>query len=444
MMKIKLSDHFTYGRLLRFTLPSIVMMVFTSIYGVVDGIFVSNFAGKTPFAAINLIMPYLMVFGALGFMVGTGGTALISMALGMGDRKKANELFSMLTMVCVIGGVVLTVVSMVCLRPAARMLGATGQMLSDCVTYGLIVQSALTAYVLQYAFQSFCVAAEKPGLSLIMTVAAGVCNIVLDALFVAVLGWGLVGAAVATAIAQVIGAAIPVVYFLRDNGSILRLGSFRFDGKALLRTCTNGSSELMSNLSMSIVGMLYNVQLMGYAGEDGVAAYGVIMYVNFIFLSVFIGLSIGSAPIIGYDHGAQARAELKNVVKKCLVVLMAFAVAMAGASLALARPLSGIFVGYDPVLLEMTVRGFVIYSLSYLISGFNIFGSSLFTALGNGAVSAVISFMRTLVCQVAAVLVLPLLWGLDGIWWSIVAAELAALALTVTCVLRYRGRYGYL
>lgn len=440
-MKIQLSDHFTYGRLLRFTLPSIIMMIFTSIYGVVDGIFVSNFAGKTPFAAINLIMPYLMVFGTLGFMVGTGGTALVSMTLGMGDKKKANELFSMLTWFCIIGGVILTVISMLLLRPVAILLGAEGQMLEDCVTYGMIVQSALTAYVLQYAFQSFCVTAEKPNLSLGMMIVAGVCNIVLDALLVP--KWGLVGAAVATAIAQVIGAIIPIVYFARPNNSLLRLCKFNFDGKALLRTCTNGSSELMSNLSMSVVNMLYNLQLMNYAQEDGIAAYGVIMYVNFIFISVFIGFVIGTAPIIGYNHGADNRTELKNVFRKSLVILGGFAVLMTAAAELLAAPMSRIFVSYDQELLEMTTKGFMIYSLSFLLCGFSIFGSSMFTALNNGLVSAVISFLRTLVCQIAAVLILPIFFGLEGIWWSIVAAELAALLLTVCCFILFRKRYHY-
>jgi putative MATE family efflux protein len=442
-MKIQLSEHFTYGKLLRFTFPSIVMMIFTSIYGVVDGIFVSNFAGKTSFAAINLIMPYLMVFGTLGFMVGTGGTALISKTLGMGDGKKANEIFSMLTWVCIIGGVVLTAVSMIFMRPAARLLGAEGQMLEDCVTYGLIVQTALTAYILQFAFQSFCVTAEKPNLSLGMMVVAGVCNIVLDALFVGVFRWGLIGAAVATAAAQMIGAVIPIVYFARPNGSLLRLGKCRFDGKALLRTCTNGSSELMSNLSLSLVGMLYNVQLLHYAGEDGIAAYGVIMYVNFVFLSVFIGFAIGSAPLIGYNFGADNRAELKSLFKKSLTLLGVFALIMTAAAELLAAPLSKVFVGYDRSLTEMTTRGFMIYSLSFLLCGFNIFGSSMFTALNNGLVSAVISFLRTLVCQTCAVLLLPMLIGVDGIWCAIVVAELAALLLTVGCFIKFRGRYHY-
>ena len=442
-MKIQLSDHFTYGRLLKFTFPSIVMMVFTSIYGVVDGIFVSNFAGKTPFAAINLIMPYLMLTSVLGFMVGTGGTALISMTLGMGDKKKANEIFSLLTWVCIIGGIMLTALSMVFMRPVAILLGATGQMLEDCVTYGMIVQLALTAYILQYAFQSFCVTAEKPNLSLTMMVVAGVCNILLDALFVAVFRWGLVGAAVATTIAQITGAIIPIVYFICPNSSLLRLGKCRFDGKALLRTFTNGASELMSNLSMSLVSMLYNLQLMAWAGEDGIAAYGVIMYVNFAFMSVYIGFVIGAAPLVGYNHGADNRPELKNIFRKSLILLGAFSLVMTLLAEVTSAPLSKIFVGYDPKLYEITVRGFRIYSLSFLLCGFNLFGSSLFTALNNGLISAVISFFRTLICQIAAVMLLPLVLELDGIWLSIVVAEFAALVLTVICFVKYRKRYHY-
>ena len=442
-MNIQLSDHFTYGRLLKFTFPSIVMMVFTSIYGVVDGIFVSNFAGKTPFAAVNLIMPYLMLTSVLGFMVGTGGTALISMNLGMGDKKKANEIFSLLAWVCIIGGITLTILSLIFLRPVARLLGASGQMLEDCVTYGSIVQLALTAYILQYAFQSFCVAAEKPNLSLTMMIVAGVTNIALDALFVAVFRWGLVGAAVATTIAQITGAVIPVIYFLRPNNSLLRLGKGRFDGQVLLRTFTNGASELMSNISMSLVSMLYNLQLMAWAGEDGIAAYGVMMYVNFVFMSVYIGFVIGVAPIVGFNHGADNRPELKNVFRKSLVLLGVFSLLMTLLAELLSTPLSTVFVGYDPKLYDITLRGFRLYSLSFLLCGFNLFGSSFFTALNNGLISATISFFRTLICQISAVMLLPLVLQLDGIWLSIVAAELGTLMLTVICFVKYRKRYHY-
>ena len=443
MAKIALSDHFTFRKLILFTLPSIAMMIFSSIYGVVDGVFVSNFAGKAAFTAINLIMPYLMIFGTLGFMIGTGGTALVSMTLGMGDKKKANSLFSMLTYVCILGGIILTVISLLFLRPAAVALGAAGEILEHCMTYGIIVQLALPAYIVQFAFQSFCVAAEKPNLSLGMTIASGVCNIILDAVFVGWFRWGLVGAASATAISQVLGGIIPLIYFARPNSSLLRLGKSEYDGKALIRACANGSSELMNNISMSLVSMLYNLQLLKYAGEDGIAAYGVIMYVNFIFISVFIGFSIGCAPLIGYHHGASNHGELKNLLRKGLLVLSALALLMASAGELLATPLSRIFVGYDPELMEMTVRGFRIYALSFLVCGFNIYGSAFFTALNNGLISAMISFVRTLVCQIAAVMILPLVLKLDGIWWSIVVAELVALILTSVCVIVFRKKYHY-
>ena len=338
---------------------------------------------------------------------------------------------------------VISVIALVLLRPVAMRLGAEGEILEDCVLYGKIVLPAATAYILQFAFQSFCVTAEKPNLSLTMTVVSGVCNIVLDALFVAVLRWGLAGAAAATAIAQVVGAVIPIVYFARPNESLLRLGKCRFDGKALLRTCTNGASELMSNLSMSLVGMLYNLQLLKYAGEDGIAAYGVIMYVNLFFLSVFIGFSIGTAPLIGFNHGAQNHSELKSLFKKSVVIIALTSMLMAVSGILLARPLASVFVSYDQTLMEMTIRGFTIYSLSFLLCGFNIFGSSLFTALNNGLISAVISFVRTLICQIAAVMILPLFFHLDGIWASVVAAELAALLLTAFCCVKYRKRYHY-
>ena len=443
LMNIQLSDHFTYGKLLRFALPSIAMMIFTSIYGVVDGIFVSNYAGKTAFAAVNLIMPYIMAFGVLGFMVGTGGTALISKNLGMGNRQKANEIFTMLTWFSILGGVALTVVSMVLLRPAAKLFGAEGQMLEDCVTYGLIVLPATTAYVLQFAFQSFCVAAEKSNLSLWMMIIAGVCNMVLDALFVAVFHWGLVGAAVATAAAQMIGAVIPLVYFARPNHSLLQFCKCRWDGKALLKTCTNGSSELMSNLSMSLVGMLYNLQLLRYAGENGIAAYGVIMYMNFVFMSIFIGFTIGTAPLFGFNHGADNRQELKNIFRKSLLILSVMALLMAGCCVVFASPLSRMFVSYDQALMDMTVRGLMLYGLSFLFAGFNMFGSAMFTAFNNGLISAALSFVRILIFQVAAVLLLPLVWQLDGIWLSVVMAELAALALAAVFTVKFRKRYHY-
>ncbi|WP_300846813.1 MATE family efflux transporter [uncultured Acetatifactor sp.] len=442
-MKIQLSDSFDYKKLLRFTFPSIIMMVFTSIYGVVDGFFVSNFVGKTPFAAVNFIMPFLMILGTVGFMFGTGGSALIAITMGAGDKERAQRLFSLFIYVSAICGILIGALGIVVIRPVAAWLGAEGEMLDNCVVYGRIILAVLPALILQYEFQSFFITAEKPKLGLAVTVAAGVANMVLDALFVGVLRWGLVGAAAATAISQSVGGIIPLIYFGRPNTSLLRLTRTKFDGRALLKVCTNGSSELMSNISMSVVGMLYNIQLMKYAGEDGVAAYGVLMYVNMIFLAAFIGYSVGVAPVVGYHYGAGNHEELKGLLKKSLVLIGIFSVSMVILAEGLARPLALIFVGYDPELLDMTLRGFLVYSFSFLFAGLAIYGSSFFTALGNGLVSALISFLRTMVFQVAAVLIFPLIWGLDGIWFSIVAAELVAALVTVAFLAGKRKKYHY-
>ena len=442
-MKIQLSDSFDYKKLLRFTFPSIIMMVFTSIYGVVDGFFVSNFVGKTPFAAVNFIMPFLMILGTVGFMFGTGGSALIAITMGAGDKERAQRLFSLFIYVSAICGILIGALGIVVIRPVAAWLGAEGELLDNCVVYGRIILAVLPALILQYEFQSFFITAEKPKLGLAVTVAAGVANMVLDAVFVGMLRWGLVGAAAATAISQSVGGIIPLVYFGRPNTSLLRLTRTKFDGRALLKACTNGSSELMSNISMSVVGMLYNIQLMKYAGEDGVAAYGVLMYVNMIFLAAFIGYSVGVAPVIGYHYGAGNHGELKGLLKKSLVLIGIFSVGMVALAEGLARPLALIFVGYDPELLDMTLRGFLVYSFSFLFAGLAIYGSSFFTALGNGLVSALISFLRTLVFQVAAVLIFPLIWGLDGIWFSIVAAELVAALVTVAFLAGKRKKYHY-
>lgn len=442
-MKIQLSDHFTYKRLLRFTLPSIVMMIFTSIYGVVDGFFVSNYVGKTPFAAVNFIIPFLMILGAIGFMFGTGGSALIAIKMGEGDKDKAISLFSLFIYVSIICGIVITVLGMVFIRQVAEFLGAEGEMLENCVSYGRMVLIATPAYILQYEFQSFFVTAEKPQLGLIVTIAAGVTNMVLDALLVAVFPLGLTGAALATAFSQCVGGIIPLIYFGRPNSSLLRLTKTKYDGSSLLKACINGSSELMTNISMSVVSMLYNAQLIKYAGEDGVAAYGVLMYVNMIFLAAFIGYSIGTAPVIGYHYGAGNNDELKGLLKQSLIIIGVFSIVMLISGELLAKPLAVMFVGYDEGLLDMTLHAFFIFSCSFLFAGLAIYGSSFFTALGNGLVSAMISFLRTLVFQVAAVLIFPLIWEIDGIWLSIVAAELMAAVVTGMFIVGMRNRYHY-
>lgn len=444
-MKIQLSDHFSYGRLLRFTAPSIAMMIFTSVYGVVDGFFVSNYAGKTPFAAVNLIMPFMMVIATVGFMFGTGGSALAAKSFGEGEPERANRNFSLFVYVSFALGVVLAVLGIVFIRPISIRLGAEGALLDNCVVYARIILAALPFYVLQLLFQSFFVTAEKPQLGLAVTVSAGLTNMVLDAVLVISLPqqYKLAGAALATALSQVVGGTVPLFYFARKNSSILRLGRTSFDGRAILKACTNGSSEFMSNVSMNIVGMLYNTQLLKFAGENGVAAYGVMMYVSMIFSAAFIGYSIGTAPVVSYHDGARNFPELKSLLRKSLVVIGLFGVCMVASAELLSSRLARMFVGYDAALMELTVSGFQIFALSFIFMGFAIYGSSFFTALNDGLTSAAISFLRTLVFQVAAVLLLPTIWDIDGIWMSIVVAEFMAVVLTAAFLATKRRKYHY-
>ena len=444
MKRIQLSDHFSYKMLLRFVAPSIVMMVFTSVYGVVDGLFVSNFVGKTAFAAVNLVMPFIMIFGGIGFMFGTGGSALVAKTLGEGDRPRAERYFTMMIWATLLCGVVISTLGMIYMAPIARWLGADEAMLPDCVLYGRIVLGFNTAFMLQNVFQSFFIAAEKPKLGLAVTVAAGVTNMVLDALFVAVFRWGVAGAAIATGLSQCVGGILPLVYFLRPNDSLLRLSLTRLEARPVLAACGNGSSELMSNISSSVVSMLYNFQLMRLAGEDGVSAYGVLMYVQFVFISLYIGYSIGCAPVISYHYGAQNSGELKNLLCKSALLMGGVGVALTALAMGLAEPLAHLFVGYDAALFALTAHAFRLFAWSFLLAGFNIFASSFFTALNNGGVSAAISFLRTLVFQSASVLILPIFFDVDGIWWAITVAEVFAFLISLAFLLAKRQKYHYL
>lgn len=442
-MNISLSEHFNFKKLFRFTMPSIIMMVFTSIYGVVDGLFVSNIVGETAFTAVNFIMPVTMILSAVGFMFGTGGSALVSKTLGEGSSEKANRIFSLVIYTTTAAGVILAVTGIALMRVVASALGAEGEMLENSVLYGRIIVGVLPLFMLQMAFQSLFVTAEKPKLGLVVTVLSGVTNMVLDALFVAVFRWGIVGAAAATAASQLVGGVVPLIYFLRKNDSLLRLGKTRLNWRVLGKTCSNGSSEFVSQSSMSLVNMLYNTQLIKYAGEGGVAAYGVMMYVNLVFLAIFIGYSIGTAPIIGYNYGAKNSDELRNIRRKSIFIIIATSVVMLAVSELSAEALAGIFVGKNPELCALTARGFRIFSLSFLFAGINIFGSSFFTALNDGLISALISFLRTLVFQIGAVLILPLFLETDGIFLSVAVAEIAAFVLTVSFIVAKKKKYNY-
>lgn len=442
-MPVDMSKHFTWGALLKFTAPSIAMMIFTSLYGIVDGLFVSNFAGKTAFAAVNLIMPFVMILSTAGFMVGTGGSAIVAKTRGEGDDARANRYFSLLAYFAFALGVVLAVIGLATMEPVARALGADDAMVGTCVLYGRMLMATLPFYVLQFAFQSFFVTAGKPQLGFGVIVVAGVANMVLDAVFVGALGWGVAGAAAATNISELLGGGIPLIYFFARNGSFLRLGRTRVEPRVIGKACVNGSSEMVANIAMSLVGMLYNLQLMAYVGADGVAAYGVIMYTGLVFGAVFIGYSMGSSPLMSFQYGAKNTVEMRNLLRKSLAFVGSGGIAMFAAAQLLAAPISTAFVGYDAALEQLTVQGFRLYSISFLFMGFSIYGSAFFTSLNNGLVSALISFLRTLVFEVASVLLLPLLLGVTGIWLSVSVAELAAVTVMAIFMLALGRHYGY-
>ena len=442
-MRIQLSDHFDYGRLTRFVLPSVVMMVFTSIYGVVDGLFVSNYVGKTALTAINLIMPFVMLVGGVGFMLGTGGSALVGKTLGQQEPERANRYFTMMLLITLILGGTLTAIGLAVMRPVAVLLGAKGDTLEPCVLYGRITMAFNLAFMLQNVFQSFFITAEKPKLGLAITVAAGCTNMALDALFVGVFRWGIAGAAIATGLSQFVGGVIPLFYFLRPNKSLLRLTRTRLERRPIMQACANGSSEMVSNITSSVVGMLYNFQLLRYAGEDGVAAYSVLMYVQFIFAAVFIGYSIGCAPVVSYHYGARNHGELKNLRRKSLVLMGGGGICMGALALAMAAPMGRLFVGYDPALLALTVRAFRLSALGFVFAGINIFSSSFFTALNNGGASAAISFLRTFVFKLSAVILLPLALQVDGIWLADLTAELMACVVCTVFLIALRKKYQY-
>lgn len=442
-MKIQLSDHFSYSKLIKFTLPTIAMMIFTSIYGVVDGVFVSNCVGSDAFAAVNLIMPIIMILGSVGFMIGTGGSAIVSKTLGEGKKEKANEYFSMLVYLCVVSGVILSVIGIIFTGPIAVLLGAKGSIAKDCATYGRTVFFMLTGLFLQNAFQSFLVVAEKPKLGLFVTVLAGFTNMFLDFLFVYVLRFGVFGAALATGISQFVGSVIPIIYFAGGKNNVLKLTKFRFNKDIIIKTCINGSSEMVTNMSMSLVNILYNMQLMKYIGTNGVVAYGIIMYVGFIFVGTYMGYAVGSAPVISYHYGAGNKDELKNLFKRSLTIIIVSSVVMTLIAEIIAGYLAGIFVSYDNNLLELTTEAIRIYAVSYLISGINIFASSFFTALNNGVVSAVISFMRMFVFQIVMILLLPVVLGISGIWTAVIAAEVLSVVISVMFLVKNRKKYSY-
>ena len=441
--KIQLSDHFTYYKLIRFVLPSIGMMVFTSVYVIVDGLFVSNVVGKTAFASINLVMPIVMLVGALGFMAGTGGAALVSKTLGEQRNERANQYFTMLIGATTIAGTIVCILAYIFMDSICLALGADSDMMQDCVTYGRIAMGFNVFFMLQNCFQDFFIVAAKPHLGLLTTVIAGLSNIILDALFIYVFNWGVAGAAVATGISEMVGAAIPIIYFIKPNTSLLSLVKCKLELQPILKASCNGISEMVTSITSSFVSMLYNAQLIKYVGSDGVAAYGVLMYVLFIFAAIYIGYAMGCGPIIGYHYGARNPSELKNILNKSFKLLTGTGIAMLLFGELFAKPLSGLFFAYDEALLDMTVHAMRITTVCFVILGINVFSSSFFTALSNGWLSALISLLRTFVFKLSFVIFLPLIMGIEGVWWSNPLSEILAFLLSIFCLAIMRKRYEY-
>ncbi len=442
--KIQLSDHFTYTRLIRFTLPSVLMMIFTSVYGTVDGFFISNFVGKTAFAAVNLIMPYLQILGGVGAMLGVGGSALVAKTLGEGNINKAQRYFTMMIYLMLGSSIFFTAGGLLVLRPVAYLFGANEALIGDVMTYGTICLIFNTALQAQWTFQSYIIVAEKPNFALSIVIIAGVTNMILDYVFMAFFHMGVAGAALATGLSQCVGGLVPFLWFLsKKNKSALRFVKTNFETNPMVKACINGSSEMMSSVSASVTGVLYNLQLMKYAGEDGVAAYGVVMYAAFIFISVFAGYSSGSSPIMGYHFGAEHNKEMKNILKKSMIMLSVSAVVLTAAAMLLARPISALFIGYDAELLKLTARAFKICSIPFLVMWFNIYASSFFTALNDGAVSAAISFLRALVLPVLCILTLPAIWKLDGVWYALTASEILSVFVSLAFMIAKRKKYNY-
>lgn len=442
-MAVRLSDHFTYKKLFKAVISPILMMVFTSIYGIVDGFFISRVEGDTAFSAVNIIMPVTMALGAIGFMFGAGGSAIVSKTLGEGNKEKARQIFTAIVIANAIAAIAISAIVLVFVEPIAELLGADESMIDYAVKYGRILLIGEIFFMTQNLFQNFFIVAERSQLGFIVTVCAGVTNMILDALFIAVFRWGVEGAAIATVISQVVGSVIPIIYFSTKNRSLLRFVKPDFNPYYLIQTVTNGSSEFLSNVSASLVSMVYNSQLMKYKGQDGVTAYGIIMYASFIFAAVYIGYAIGTAPIVGYNYGAKNHDELKNIFGKSIKLNVAAGIVMTGLSIVLSKVLCSIFVGYNAELTEFSAHAMRIYSISFIVMGLNIYTSSFFTALGNGLISAIVSAFRTLVCQMVTVFVLPLFMGVDGIWLSILLAELLALALCVFFLIKNKEKYQY-
>lgn len=438
-----ISERLNLPRLFLACVPMILMMISISIYSVVDGFFVSNFAGKIQFAAVNLIYPFIMVVGSLGFMMGTGGTALVAKKMGEGKTEEAKKLFFNCFVVTVALGVVFSSIFVFLLPKIAEGLGADEAMLPYCVDYGRILILGITFFNLQNMFQPFFAASGRPGLGFAITIGAGVANIVFDAIFVAGAGWGCVGAAWGTVIGQVVGGFLPVIYYFAKNKSALRLVPAKMQWGAIFKMGANGLSEFVSQIAVSVLSMIMNVLLMKHYQENGVSAYGIICYVWLIFAATFIGLCMGISPRISYVYGEKNKPELRRLTQRALALFIFAGLFEFIMAEALTVPLSYAYAGYDEGLRQLTCHASFIYSIIYLALGINMFGSSFFTALNNGLVSALLSFARLMLFEAVSVYLCSLFWQGDGIWWGVVIGEALGFVMNFLVIFIHGKRYGY-
>lgn len=443
-MSYKISEHFNIKKIIIFTLPSIGMMLISSIYGVVDGFFVSNYIGSNAFAAVNIVWPFEMILGSFGLMIGAGGSALVSKTMGEQKYDLANRYFSMLIIFVIIFGMFISILGIIFNPYIIHLLDLDQETINNCNIYANVLFIFLIFFMLQNIFQSFNIVASKPEMGIITMILSGITNILLDYIFIVILNMGIFGAALATGLSQFAGAIVPFIFFINKNSTLLRIKFVKIDFKIILKTSYNGISEMLSSISFSLVSILYNIILLSYIGINGVNAYGVILYISYIFISIYFGYSMGISPIISYNYGAKNKKELNNIFNISLVLICSVSILLTFIGYIFAKQLSSIFVNYDKELLNLTTHALHINVFSFLFCGYNIFASSLFTALNNGTVSLILSFLRSLIIQVVCILTIPILFGSEGIWFAGVVSDIISLIISIIFIFKYRNKYGYL
>lgn len=430
---------FGFFSLLKFALPSVIMMMVMGLYSMVDSMFVSRFVSTNALSAINVVYPVINLLIGLGVMLASGGSAVIAAKMGAGKTDEARRDFSMIVTIGLASSIVIAVAGLIFIRPIVTFLGASELLVDYAVTYLAIILMFAPANMLQMLFQMFFVTAGRPGLGLTFIIGAGLVNAVLDYVFIVPLGMGIAGAALATGIGYLIPAAAGLIFFFGKKKE-LYFTKPKFSAAVLGSSCSNGSSEMVSNLSMAVVTLVFNRIMMNLAGEDGVAAVTIVMYAQFLLSSIFMGFSLGVQPVISFHHGAGNRRNLKGIYRHCIVFIAIAAVSVFAVAMTLGPTLTTIFTPKDTNVWTLAVRGFMILPFCFLLEGFSIYASAAFTALGDGKTSALISFLRTFLFILTGLLTLPLAFGIDGVWLAVPVAELCSVLVVIGCVLWHKAK----